>query len=446
MLSITLNLLLLLSVSEPDSSWRKQYDIITPTEDLFVVKRYYNDTINPVRIERKWKAGIVNRQGHVIVPLMYDDISRFSEGLAEVVIGGYCTSCWDRRECKSFALEGEHGFINTKGETSIPLKYKAVGEFQEGVAWVISEDEKFVFINKMNRIVFPYRYLAAQGFEGGLARVDINPNKNDYDGNNFDNYIDHTGKLLIPARYQFIEVFQKGELRMYSRQGRYGFLDTNGKEIVPPIYSFVSMNKQTDWQGLRMVGQQGKYGYIRKSNGSVVIPIQYDSIVIAGKNRIWVKKDTIWGAVDATNRIRIPFAYSKAQPFYHQLACVSVNGKWGYVDTNGILRIRAVYDQAQYFNEGLGVIKKGNKWGFVDRTGKEVIKPIYDYAGFFNSGKAPARWKFLSVTLDQQGNWQTWRITTQGKQFILIGLLIILIIAYIYNRLVKQKQAVMLRE
>ena len=148
MLAAILNLLLLLPISEPDSSWRKQYDIITPTEGLFVVKRYYNDTINPVRIERKWKAGVVNKNGNIVVPLVYDDISPFSEGLAEAVMGAYCTSYWDSRNYQGFPLGGKHGFINKKGEIIIPLTYQAVGEFNEGLAWVITKEDDFVFINQ----------------------------------------------------------------------------------------------------------------------------------------------------------------------------------------------------------------------------------------------------------------------------------------------------------
>jgi hypothetical protein len=104
------------------------------------------------------KAGLLDQNGKVIVPIQYDDIDEFSEGLACVTVG---RSAY-KRKC---------GFINMTGKVVIPLKYDFADSFSEGLA-VVRLDGKYGFINKRGKVVVPLKYdNVATPFSEGSARV-----------------------------------------------------------------------------------------------------------------------------------------------------------------------------------------------------------------------------------------------------------------------------------
>lgn len=402
-----------------DSSWMKNYDIVRPSGKVFIVKKYYYDTINIMRIDKKWKAGIVNKNGKIILPLNYDDVSLFSEGMAEVVKRSTCSSCWDNGECTTFYFEGDHGYVNENGMIVIPLKYSAVGEFHEGLAWVATEqsdgDISCMFINKSGSRAFNFNFHEAKRFQAGIAPITYRIKEKKYY-----NYIDHTGKLLVPSKFSFLEPYQSHIIRTFRRGGLYGFLDTTGIEKIKLTYTSVDIQRKYNWQYLRRVGNINKFGYINETNGVIEIPIIYDSLFFASKNALWAKKESKWGLISKSNETLIPFQFDQVEAFYENLAAVSIGGQHGYVDTIGHFKIEPIYEETHYFNEGLGVFRQNDKYGFLDNTGNPVIPAKYDYVSAFNNGAAKVRWSFIYATIDKWDHWINWSLNRTSRWFILI--------------------------
>ena len=73
--------------------------------------------------------------------------------------------------------------------------------------------------------------------------------------------------------YDHADGFVDGLARV-QRDGKWGFIDKSGKEVVPcewdDIYYFIN--------GLALVEKNGKYGFINKKNEAIV-PIEYDSAI-----------------------------------------------------------------------------------------------------------------------------------------------------------------------
>jgi hypothetical protein len=55
----------------------------------------------------------------------------------------------------------------------IPLKYRVVEDFSEGLALVLSND-KYGFIDKTGREVIPLKFVKATSFKNGIAYVRFN--------------------------------------------------------------------------------------------------------------------------------------------------------------------------------------------------------------------------------------------------------------------------------
>lgn len=219
----------------------------------------------------KW--GFIDKTGKLVIPAIYSNVNSFSEGLAGV-----------------YKNTGERvlgGFIDKTGKIVIPIKYYLVGNFTDGLAWVEKVDGGEAFIDKTGKEVISLDdYDETKEFSEGLALV-----ARDIDNN-------------YSTGYYGID--------------KYGFIDKNGKLIIPLIYDSASSFSE----GLALVKKDGKYGYIDKK-GEVVIPLIYDDAQIFSQGSAWVKKN------DKQMIIRNPLileAKLKRQAFPTN-STVYVNGK-----------------------------------------------------------------------------------------------------------------------
>ena len=89
------------------------------------------------------------------------------------------------------------------------------------------------------------------------------------------------------------------------KDGKYGFIDTTGKEVVPCQYDDASWSFS---EGLARVKKDGKWRYI-DTTGKEVIPCQYDNGYSFNKGFVVVVKDMKFGFIDLTGKEVIPCEY-----------------------------------------------------------------------------------------------------------------------------------------
>lgn len=80
-------------------------------------------------------------------------------------------------------------------------------------------------------------------------------------------------------KYDEVGVFEN-DLAYVRKNKKYGYVDKNGKEIIPCIYTYVGAFNE---QGIVWVNKNGKYG-IYNINGKVILPAEYDAISTFNKN------------------------------------------------------------------------------------------------------------------------------------------------------------------
>ena len=98
-----------------------------------------------------------------------------------------------------------------EGHTVIPYIYQFARFFNEGLAYVKDDEEKWSFINEEGTMVIPCdKWKGAGDFHEGLAYV---VTKNDKWG-----YIDKSGKNLIPCKWQEADDFLKTMLLLKTRR------------------------------------------------------------------------------------------------------------------------------------------------------------------------------------------------------------------------------------
>ncbi|MEK8129059.1 WG repeat-containing protein [Paenibacillus filicis] len=284
-----------------------------------------------VRKDDKW--GYIDHTGKVVIPFRYDDTaSRIQSGLVLVANGeDYIPQASaDQHFGKGNDLgykvlsTKKYGFVNTKGEEVVPLRYDYADDFVRGyakvgkaVAGADGDRYKYGYIDVSGQEVVPLRYDFVggdlwdgyRGFTEGLSPVS-NGGKGehqDYEGGRW-GYVNHKGQEVTPLSYTYAWSFSEGMGRV-EKDGKHGFVDASGKLVIPCIYEDADDFKN----GIALVQKDGKLGYI-----------------------------------DVTGRELTGMVYASGKPFIHGTALVQLEStrKMGYLRNPlpEVAPVRAVFE------------------------------------------------------------------------------------------------------
>lgn len=109
--------------------------MIKPQGARFVYGQFHNGLAQATIPGRDHKSGFISKQGKVVIPLVYRDLNDFSEGLA------------------AFRSEGLWGFINVKGDTAISPRFSYVKSFKNGLCQVGAR-KQWGYINRQGEFVW----------------------------------------------------------------------------------------------------------------------------------------------------------------------------------------------------------------------------------------------------------------------------------------------------
>jgi hypothetical protein len=294
----------------------------------------------------------------------------------------------------------------------IPLKKQTCGDL-----WPVQQDKKWGYIDKTGKLIIPFKFDHAGDFSEGLAAVKLAGKYG---------YIDQTGKVVIPPRFDGGRPFSEGlavvVICHFDRKGeilryRYGYIDKSGTMVIQPrgveSLKWLSMF----FRGLafsegRACMKQGKLGFIDKT-GKMVIPARYNDVQPFSEGLAAVKVKGKYGYINRSGKIVIPPQFNDAGPFFEGLAPVhgdASRNQGGYIDKSGKLIINgAEFVLARAFSEGLAaVMGKKDKYGYIDKSGKFVIPPQFERVGDFSEGLAPvilvdAGWPGDLAYINQRG-------------------------------------------
>lgn len=172
--------------------------------------------------------------------LPYDEIDEFHEGLARVKSGN------------------RYGFIDTLGNLKIPMSDMWFGpQFSEGLC-VVKQGGRYGYMDMSGRIVIPCRYTLAQPFSCSRAVVSqSSPGESGMIANR--GIIDHDGNWVVEEElFDGIESFSEC-YAVVARDGKYGFINVNGKVVIPMKYEKV----RSFHEGYAAVRQNGKWGFLK---------------------------------------------------------------------------------------------------------------------------------------------------------------------------------------
>lgn len=366
-------------------------------------------------IQRNGSWGLVDKTGAEVIPCQYEDIK--GQGLCEGLV--------------ALKRGGKWGFLDKTGQEVIAFQYEDAGYFDQGLA-AVRRNGKWGYVDKTGREVVPCIYddfaisasyetpihYQGDGSEyppGSVATISFPDGRQAF--------ADWIGKeWQTVSRHETPSRFSDG-LAAVRQDGKWGFVDTTGREVVPCIYDYkiekhmhvkpsddttavISTREEVPFfvDGLAAVKRNGKWGFV-DATGREVIPCEYKTFYYSpphgmsqeqvprffdGIVKLYLNDQSVTEIYfDKTGRE--VYARSGYMPS-EGLVAAKQNGKWGFVDEAGAEVIPYQYDEVYSFSEGLAAVKIGGKWGFINKAGAEVISCQYDDGGYYvDDDKLPYR-------------------------------------------------------
>jgi len=210
-------------------------------------------------------------------------------------------------------------------------------------------------------------------------------------------YLDAEGREVIPCQYTTANMFCDG-IAIVSRDGKWGYIDKTGKEIIPVIHQAIGTFGNFDDEIVE-ASLGAKRGYYNQK-GDIVIPFEYDKAYPYSEGLAPVQKNGKFGFVDSGNNVVIPFIYEDVWSFTEGLAMAKLNGKWGFIDKSTRVIVPFEYDEVSMYNDGIASVNKNGKWGCVDRSGNIIIPIIHDQRFSFNVDEEDDEYAYMNAKTD----------------------------------------------
>ena len=327
------------------------------------------------------QMGLIDRTGRQVVPCIYDAVGYPSDGRVSVVKA-------DR-----------YGYTDLQGREVVPPVYLSGGDYSEGLAPVLVVIDSFfsacTFIDTLGRELFPPVYENLQPFTCGHALV-----------RRYSRWglIDHDGREVLTTRFENMTTLFGDTLFFAGDADGMALYDRRMQPLTPAVYT---------WTGGMQCGRipvcrEGRYGFLDRT-GREVIPCRYDEISLFYLDRAMVRLGDRYGIIDTAGRFVLPLEYENRTPFGEKyvyrdsLALVERDGRLGYVDLDGRLAIPYYFDQAFHFSEGLASVCRDGLWGYIDTHGDLFLPLIFDLASPYRWGRAEVSYAGELRRVDRRG-------------------------------------------
>ncbi|MCB0566595.1 MAG: WG repeat-containing protein, partial [Phaeodactylibacter sp.] len=331
----------------------------------------------PIKVDKKW--GLINSDGQVVLPPVYDAIGEFKRfGYAVMQRDGYV------------------GLLADGGRELVPPKYDDIKVLDSTLVAVMDQGQWMV-VNLFGDIVL----------EKGYQRVEVwNSFYLAYMQNGKWGLTDKFGNKLAEPVYDDIQS-EEGRFFITTRASRLGLLSSIGREILPNeaneirffsdslfFYRTGNLWGAVDFYGIRVIPAEYKafsrisdnFIKLSRNEGQFVYSIPCSRIISDGsfddyysfsKRYVITKKKRQLGLLDWCGNQILPPAYNEIQAYDKKLFRVNYQGQWGVVQAGGVSVIPFEYDYIAPLRGKACIVKKAGRFGLVNFRGELVAPPAY---------------------------------------------------------------------
>jgi hypothetical protein len=236
--------------------------------------------------------------------------------------------------------------INSSGTPIVEEYFKGVGDFKNGCAFCVRQDNEYVLVNKNGRIIEM----------GGMKLVGISENiislREAKNGSAV--FLNLNGNLIINDAPEDVGVFSEG-LAPIKIEDEWYFVDKTGSIAISTNAHIEQA--QSFKEGLAAIKFRGDRG--------------------------WTFMDKQKKFIELNNK-----EYIEVKDFSEGMAAVKDKaGKWNFIDKQGN-ELQIYAENADSFKNGFARISLGGKWYFIRKDGKSIGDEGYKLCRNFENGVA----------------------------------------------------------
>lgn len=215
--------------------------------------------------------------------------------------------------------------------------------------------------------------------------------------------------------------FREGRALIATREGKYGYMDTHGNIIVPPLYdcaydfrdgtALVGITNRQGETGYQLITPEGKIclsiqlsncllstgynegllafknfntgqcGYLDKKGTTIVcLPEEVKEAYTQVCGAAVFQTETGTGIIDARGNILLPAHYENASIMDKERIAVKHKGAWAIADKKGNLLSPFQYDSlSSYYSSGCAIACRQGGYSFIDRQGNSIDGNSYAF-------------------------------------------------------------------
>ena len=285
---------------------------------------------------------------------------------------------------------GLYGFVDRTGRAIIAPRFMAADNFKNGEARVFS-DQGFGHIDLYGKFT-PDTEACIVAYDDMFKRINI--------GGTIVNYakdLRADSGLYISESLKLAHS-QRPDADQICVGGKWGLVNFENKTVVPP--EFDKIEKDIDSNLIWASDAERNIIAIYKLDGTEILPPNYPAAILGDYFYIVKNADGKFALFSTEGKPVTEFGYdawlSKTRESSHGDYLLSENlvlkkeDKWGAIAPDGHVIVPFEYEELTAESEGLIGFRKGKRWGVIDTSNKEILSPIYGSVGLFEDGRATA--------------------------------------------------------
>lgn len=320
--------------------------------------------------KEKGKYGYKDENGKWIVEPKFMMADEFDRGSARV------------------QLDGMWGYLKEDGSWLVEPTLSAASPFSEELARV-RKDFFYGFINRKGEWFLEPNLLEASDFENNTIAFVKNLDSKGA-------FISNKGKMITDFSLDPIPCFSS-DIRLSDnrirakKDGKYGFLDSDGNWVVPPVYD-EAYHYEEGCAFVKRPSAEKKFPYdLIDLDGNVILqsvglkPFESgfsDGVAVvkvpAKSERRTPYFMEEYGVIDPEGKWIVSPEFGEILKFVDGFAITTKHGKKGVIDAKGNVVIDNIYDQIKRDDDYFEIELK-KKSGLADKTGKVVLPPKYEF-------------------------------------------------------------------
>ena len=299
---------------------------------------------------------------------------------------------------------GKWGVINSKGEVILTPEYEE--------AIIIPDSKKDVFlctydVNYENNTYKTAVYNSKK--EEIITGYDTVTALENYDSSNTLWYgtdvllvskegkyglVDFNGKELLACEYDSIETLKGVKSSFVTKKdGKLGLVDNIGSTVLENEYQAISPVSDKYENGYIVTDENKKMGVMTR--GKTLVEVKYEDIKqVYGDGKYIVKEDGKWQLIDAEGTIYLKDQFDEVITVHGENVVLQKGKKYGVSTLSGETKIELKYEEMSYSFDNNYIYKENGKYGVINAEGQVLLNPEYDTliyrteGGFFEGTKS----------------------------------------------------------